>query len=243
MKTLLIGNGYWGGIIKPKLQALTDLICVADSKSSIDLLLKCDIDFVFVCSSVESHYDIVKMCIENKKNVFCEKPFTGNLNMAKELYKLADGKIKIFVDNIFLYRPEFVEMSKVKFNIIKFIWKKYDTNNEDIMDRLVYHDLYMLIDMTDDKWIILKNINKNGRVDIEMVNEGKIAKFEYDMNYSGKEKLIIIDDRKIDFSNPKTDPLMEVIRNICDDKIDYESNKKLTISTLKILDRLKNDNK
>ncbi len=239
MKTLLIGNGYWGNIIKPKLKSLTDLIYVADSKSDINLILENDIDFVFVCSSVNSHYDIVKKCIDHNKNVFCEKPFTGNLNLAKELYKMADGKIKIFVDNIFLYRTEFIGISKAQFNKIKFIWKKYDVCDEDVVDRLVYHDLYLLITMTDDKWVVSKNNSEDGTIDIEMHNGNKTAEFKYNMNFNGKEKRIIIDGIKFDFSNPVNDPLTEIISKICNNEMDYESNKKLTLSTLKILDRLK----
>lgn len=239
MKTLLIGNGYWGNIIKPKLQALTDLIGVADSKSDIDSLLKNEIDFVFVCSSVESHYNIVKKCIENNKNVFCEKPFTGSLEKAKELYRLAEGKVKIFVDNIFLYRSEFINMSQERFNTIKFIWKKYDTCSENILDRLMYHDIYMLIDMTDDKWIVSKNNSEDGTVDIEMNDGERTAKFKYNLNFNGKEKKVIVDGVIIDFNNPTNDPLMEIIEKICNDEIDYESNKKLTLSTLRILDKLR----
>ena len=114
MKTILIGNGYWGNIIKPKLEKYTDLIEVLDSKSDIDSILSInnDIDMVFICVPTISHYDLVKKCIEHKKNIFCEKPFTGDYEKAKELYEMADSfGVNIFVDNIFLYRKELIDNS------------------------------------------------------------------------------------------------------------------------------------
>ena len=73
MKTLLIGNGYWGKIIKNKLKNITDLLYTADSKDNIEILLNNNnIDFVFVCTPTETHYDIVKKCILNKKNHIIE---------------------------------------------------------------------------------------------------------------------------------------------------------------------------
>ena len=39
MKTLLIGNGYWGSIVKSKLISQTDLLYTANSKDNLDNIL------------------------------------------------------------------------------------------------------------------------------------------------------------------------------------------------------------
>ena len=85
MKTLLIGNGYWGSIVRSKLETQTNLLYIANSKDNLDdVLSKFDVDYVFVCTPTKTHYEIVKKCLEYRKNVFCEKPFTGNFDKAKE---------------------------------------------------------------------------------------------------------------------------------------------------------------
>ena len=98
MKTLLIGKGYWGSIVKSKLEILTDLIYVANSKDDLDeILTRFDVDYVFVCTPTNTHYEITKKCISHYKNVFCEKPFTGDFSMAKELYEMSEkNNINLF---------------------------------------------------------------------------------------------------------------------------------------------------
>jgi hypothetical protein len=243
MKTLLIGNGYWGNIVKSKLELLTTLVCVADSKSNIDdILINNEIDYVFICSSIESHYEIVKKCINYKKNIFCEKPFTGNLQNSIELYDLASlNNVNIFVDNLFLYRNEFLNIKTKPFKNIQFIWNKKDPLcKENLLDNLMYHDVYLLIEMTNNNWNVLDCDINNSFLNIKMINNNISANFSYNRNFDKKEKLIIIDDSIIDLSHPTNDPLLEIITKIIDKDIDYVYNKNITLETLKILQNIKN---
>ena len=52
------------------------------------LITKCDA--IFICSNTPSHYKLAKLCLENKKHVFIEKPITTTLDEALELIKLAE---------------------------------------------------------------------------------------------------------------------------------------------------------
>lgn len=243
MRTLLIGNGYWGNIVKSKLEVLTELIHIADSKSDIDYILSNnDIDYVFICSSTISHYDIVDKCIKNNKNIFCEKPFTGNLLNSIELYNMADNNnVNIFVDNIFLYRNELNLLRNKTFEKIEFIWNKYDIKyNECLLDSLMYHDIYILIEITNNNWdVIYSNIN-DLNLKVILSNDNMIATFNYNRNFNGKEKKVIIDDLIIDFSNPNNDPLTEIIKKIKNNDIDYTYNRNITIETLEIIEKIKN---
>lgn len=57
---------------------------------SYEELLKDDnIDLVYIAVPHNEHYNVAKKCIENGKNVLCEKPFTVNQKEAKELLDLA----------------------------------------------------------------------------------------------------------------------------------------------------------
>jgi len=102
MNSVLIGNGYWGTIIQSKIARLTNLIAVLDSSGDINAFS--NIDIVFVCSSTNSHYEVVKKCLAaDIKIIFCEKPFTGDYDKAIELYKIAEEKIYVFLLITFFY--------------------------------------------------------------------------------------------------------------------------------------------
>jgi len=242
MKTLLIGDGYWGNIIKPKLEKFTDLVLVANSKTDLDdVFMNNQIDYVFVCSSTKSHYDIVRKCIKYEKDIFCEKPFTGDFEKSKDLYKLADeNRVNIYVDNIFLHRKEFIDFKKRKFTNIQFLWNKKDSNyKEDICDSLLYHDIYLLVELTNSDWLIVNKTINDQNLYVEMINDNMRATFKYDRDFNGKEKKIIVDDDVIDFSNPINDPLEEIIKEIVNSGVNYAYNRELTLSTLKLLSDIK----
>lgn len=84
------------------------------------------IDFVYVSTPTQMHYEHVKKCLKAGKNVLCEKPFALNYNEAKELIDLAEENNLICMDAMWsMYMPmwdkidEMVE--KEKFGKIKFL--------------------------------------------------------------------------------------------------------------------------
>ena len=48
-----------------------------------------NIDLIYIAVPHSEHYRMAKLCIENNKNVLCEKPFTVNTKEAKKLLTLA----------------------------------------------------------------------------------------------------------------------------------------------------------
>ena len=244
MKTLLIGNGYWGSIVKEKLQTQTDLIYVANSKDNIDgILNRTKLDYVFVCTPTHTHYEIVKKCISHNVNIFCEKPFTGDFDKANELFDLAEkNKVKIFVDNIFLYRKEFLIFPKNNFTKIKFIWNKLEEKfKENLLNTLLYHDLYLLIGLSNHIWDVDYCEMSDDKLSLKLISDYKVAQFDYNRNHMGnKEKKVLIDDNLIDFSIPLNDPLSEIINNLKSDNIDFEKNKIITKKTINLLNKIQN---
>ena len=242
MKTLLIGNGYWGSIVQSKLIIQTDLLYVANSKDNIDdILNKFDVDYVFVCTPTDTHYEIVKKCLNHNKNVFCEKPFTGDFNKAQELYEISKkNNLNIFVDNIFLYRNEYQNILNKEFTKIKFIWNKYeDIFNENLFNRLLYHDLYLLLELSNNDWEVNYCNVSEDKLSLSLIHNDLTSEFSYDRTYlNGKEKIIIIDDVLINFSNPLNDPLSEIINNLKNKNIEFIDNKKITLNTIKLLNKI-----
>lgn len=245
MKTLLIGNGYWGSIVQSKLITQTDLLYTANSKDDIDdILNKFDVDYVFVCTPTDTHYDIIKKCINHRKNVFCEKPFTGDFNKAKELYEISKkNNVNIFVDNVFLYRYEFINIQNTTFTNIKFIWNKYENIfKENLLNRLLYHDLYLLLSLSNNDWSVKSCNIFEDKLSLSLVNNDLSSEFNYDRSCKDKkEKMLIIDNNIIDFSNPLNDPLSEIINNLKNNNIDFNDNKKITLNTIKLLNKIQNE--
>ena len=63
-------------------------------KISLIKLIK-NIEWIFIATPNQTHYKIVKKCIMNSINVFCEKPLCLSYEKAKELILLARKKGKI----------------------------------------------------------------------------------------------------------------------------------------------------
>ena len=71
----LIGYGYWGKILLPKLKNFGDVVFVCTSKDNYKERLK-EVDWVVVATPNQTHYEIVKDCLNEGVNVFCEKTLT-----------------------------------------------------------------------------------------------------------------------------------------------------------------------
>lgn len=106
MKVIQIGTGGWGknhARILSQLGVLT-AVCDADQNrakdfgtkysvnhySSLDLLLKSEkFDAAFVCTPTSTHFSITATLLQQKKNVFVEKPMTYFSHEGEDLQNLA----------------------------------------------------------------------------------------------------------------------------------------------------------
>ena len=57
-----------------------------------EMMLDDKIDLVYIATPHSEHYANMKLCIENGKNVLCEKAFTANKVQAEEIFALAKEK-------------------------------------------------------------------------------------------------------------------------------------------------------
>jgi predicted dehydrogenase len=120
----IIGYGYWGPNIVRCFHGLAHckIVAVCDEKPTAimrvlasypgvevtndprDIFTSTAIDAVAIVTPVTTHYELARLCLENGKHVFVEKPFTATIAQAEELIRLAEQKqLKIMVDHTFLF--------------------------------------------------------------------------------------------------------------------------------------------
>lgn len=243
INSVLVGDGYWGKIVKEKVEVLTNLLFVADSKTDLDSLKDSKVEIVFVCSSTASHYDVVKKCLDNDiEYIFCEKPFTGDFEKAAELFSLAQQSgAHIFVDNVFLFRKEILEITLSDIKSFRFVWNKLDVAKKDnLYDSLLYHDLYLLLKLSGiSEWNINSSFVSDSELFLKMDNGNKTCVFKYNRDCPSRLKLIFLDNQLVDLSYPANDPLSECIVDMLDGNIDYDFNKEITLGALRLMDAIK----
>ena len=65
------------------------------------------IDAIYISTLTSTHFDLIKLCAVNKKNILCEKPFCLNLIEAKELQKIIiTNKVMFFEGIAYLSHPQ-----------------------------------------------------------------------------------------------------------------------------------------
>ena len=242
IKTGLIGHGYWGKKIEDKLLQLSELQFIQTSVTYNPFFFP-TADWIFIATPADTHFSIVKDCIDKGVNVFVEKPFCSTLLEAKELIMLASEKqTSLYVDNIFLSRSELPKIKNLQCNAIKFRWHKNGPYNDNLINDLLYHDLYILINVVGYKSISSLKFK---------VNEKDILFFEFNYGDSNveidynrvspdkKEKIIYFDKEIINFTNHDEDPLMVIITNCLQKKIDFESNHVLNLQTTTLMEIIK----
>ena len=99
-----IGKGNFGNKILSKLNKIKgiEITWVCGSQDSWWKQKK--VDWVIVASPNEYHYEQSKHFLENKTNVFCEKPGTLCNESLKELIQLSEkNNLCFYVDDVLIY--------------------------------------------------------------------------------------------------------------------------------------------
>lgn len=222
-KVGLIGSGYWGTILHEKLKALSNVKFVCNSKVNYKDYLDL-VDYVFIATPNKTHYEIVKVCLEEGKNVFCEKPLTPTLKQSKELFQLAEKhNVKLYVDDVFNYRKEQKYINKLVDNI-KVIWNKKSNNT---FYDLLYHDLYLIYPILKEKEI--------------SINWPTINNITFKYGYTD-DRIHKINNIDFTHSNNSNDALLEMITSVLADEVDYKYNKQISLFCNYIIDKIQDKN-
>ncbi len=120
----LIGRGQWGLKLKSKLIKNSNLKFVCGKKTNYSKLIKKNnVKWVFIATPNQTHYQIVKKCLNLKVNVFCEKPLTESFLNSKNLFNLANkNKVKLYVSDVYSFHSK--KVNKLNSNNIVYRSKK-----------------------------------------------------------------------------------------------------------------------
>jgi|TARA_R110000822_G_scaffold136701_1_gene274202 MinD-like ATPase involved in chromosome partitioning or flagellar assembly len=219
----LIGKGYWGTILLSKLEKIGNVKFICNSKDNYKTKLDL-VDWVFIATPNDTHFDIVKHCILSEKNIFCEKPLTPTYEQSLKLFTLANKHgVKLYVNDVFNWRNETINLKSLlnPKNNLKVTWRKESSNK--LFD-LLYHDLYLL-------YPLLKS-----KLDIKWPQINNII-----FDYEGSDKTHTINN--IDFTHSKNsnDALLEMVENVLNNKVDYDYNQMITLFCNKTIDDISNN--
>lgn len=213
MKVGLLGCGYWGKILLSKLKMFDDIEIVWVYTSKDTILLDNTIDWVFIATPNDIHYEQAKYFIEQGVNVFCEKPLTPTYEQSKELFDLAEKyDVKLYVDDVFNYRTDRKDIKNLS-KPIEVVWNKVSDNT---LYDLMYHDLYLLWPY----WSYSSDI-----------------KFSYG---NSDDRIHTIND--VDFTNTENsnDALFDMIHEVLYGTPNYKYNKEISLMCNKTLDIIHN---
>ena len=212
----LLGYGYWGKILLSKLEKLDNVevmwTCTSRDQWWTNVI---DLDWVFIATPNDIHYEQAKHFIEQGVNVFCEKPLTPTYEQSKELFDLAEKHdVKLYVDDVFNYRTERKDIKNLT-RPIEVVWNKISDNT---LYDLMYHDLYLL-------WPYWKYSDNT-------------IKFSYG---NSDDKTHMINDVNFTNTENSNDALFDMIKEVLYGNPDYEYNKTISLMCNKVIDELQDE--
>jgi hypothetical protein len=231
----VIGCGKWGKKIIKELKIISNIKFIYNSKDVYKKFNK-EIDWIFILTPVNTHYRLVKYFIKNNINVFCEKPFTNKITQAENLIELSN-KVgsKLYIDDIEKYKKKNIKINNNLNYVIR--TKKDIGTSKSLLNRLAYHDFYLL-----SKYIELRNISvtelikKKKSLDFKIILRNKnIIHFHYDINSNIKQHLI----NKLSLDKFKNNPIKDMLRSVLYKKKNFENNNLDALKCIKLIDRIR----
>tara|TARA_B100001057_G_C22849715_1_gene950488 strand:+ start:2284 stop:3006 length:723 start_codon:yes stop_codon:yes gene_type:complete len=218
----LIGYGAWGKKVfkaLKKIKKINKIFIKKNRKDNKKINLK-NIDWVFVATNINQHYNIAKQYLNKKINVFCEKPLTQNLIRDKKLFSLAKQKnCKLYVSDIENYKKFKLVLKKNNY-ISRY---KLSNNKNNILERLAYHDFTYICE----KFKIFKihkviiTSLKKGEISFKLKMKNKYFYFSYSLN--SKKNIHSFNKKNL---RVKKNILKIMIEDVISEKVDYSKNKK-----------------
>ena len=242
----LIGYGYWGKILLPKLEKLGKVKFICRSTDSY--LDKLDnIDWVVVATPNQTHYEIVKNCLSKGVNVFCEKSLTLDYDTSLELYQIAEkNKCNLYVDDVFTFRKQVSEIKESLTDVNEFdvIWKKVGRSDygKFIMSNLyslAWHDFYLLYECVGNKVSDIVKIDTKNKLQFSLMLNGKKINFIYDRLSKTNEHSV--NNISLMHDGNDEDAIMSMFKYVFSESVDCELNKKYTLFAAKLIDRLRKE--
>ena len=234
----LIGKGKWGKIVKQKLSILSNLKFTCGKKKDYSKLIKSsNIKWVFIVTPNKTHYKLVKMCLDNRVNVFCEKPLCLSLLQAKKLILIAKkNKVKLYVSDIYNFYTNKIKIKKFATEVhrTKFI----SGLDSEFFYRFMYHDISILFNnlkkISNFRCMNYQNnFEKKFKLVIDTSNK---RKFSFFYNLKSKKKEHFINNLQI---KSKKDILKKMINNVLKNKVNFDQNNQKALFIIKFINIIK----
>jgi hypothetical protein len=232
---IVIGNGKWGKKVINILKKHSKIIKIINSKDNYkDLQINLNnIDWVFVLTPVQTHFKIVKYFLEQKLNVFCEKPLSHSFNSAKKLISLSKKVSKI------LYVSDVENYKNLNFKFCKtntvFRFKKDIIKKESIFFRLFYHDLYILYNQVKRRIVRILIFKKSiFQVKFQVFFLEKSFLFHYKLDSNKKVHMI----NGIDLLKFSGNPLNSMIKKVLFLKNKQTKNNNAALNAIKLISKI-----
>ena len=234
----LIGKGKWGRILKSKLTDIANLKFVSGKKNNyLNLIKNNHLDWVFVATPNNTHFKIVKNCLNLRINVFCEKPISTNYLEAKKLFQIAKkNKVKLYISDVYSFHNK--KIKKIfSFNKV-FRSKNIKGKDNEFLYRFMYHDISIMFDFFKNYKIKSIEIDHSKEKKIFIINlnfkNNKIFLFKYHLK--SKNKYHYINNHNF---ITKNDILKKMLKSLLYEKINIKKNNKKALFILKFLDIIK----
>lgn len=217
INTILFGPGKWGSILKKELEKISNLIKVFDSKSNYDQFDFQKINWAMVATNNINHFSIVNFLIENKVNIFCEKPLT--LSSKESFYLIEEAKknnVKLYINHIYNFKNIKIKLEKKNYIYRSKISKK---NLNEILYDLTYHDIYLLYPYIDLNNLEFINIEyRRSYLEFSFISKSKEFFFKYDCENNKNHfinKINLIDNENV---------IPKVFNNVFNNKTNFTKN-------------------
>ena len=223
-----IGKGTFGDKIHTKLKTLPNINIEWVCNSQDKWWKQSQVDWVIITSPTEFHYEQSKYFLQNKTNVFCEKPGTLSVESLLELINLSiQNDLCFYIDDILIY--ENISLTN------EFIYKKWGGSSLNIIDRIAYHHFYLLSDKVDDTSCTIKPIiNDLFHKKFVLDFKGNQFIFEYDFEWYHQKIHNII-------SQSQNDALETMLKQVLIKKVNFEENHRRSIFATTISEFVKSN--
>ena len=234
MNVCLIGLGNWGKKLLSSLKGLKKIknITVIKNRKDRTKINYKTTEWAFISVNTTKHYNVVKKLLNNKVNVFCEKPLTNNLKQDIELFKIAKiNRCKLYVSDIENFKNKKLTIKKENF----IVRQKFSTDKSDIVNRLAYHDFtYLFKYLRNKKEKKLRIISKKlGEIKFSLEFDNKKFLFDYSLNSKIK---------KHKFNNTdlttKKNILLKMIIKIINHKVNFNKNANISLFSNKLTKKI-----
>jgi len=192
---------------------------------------------VFIVTPNKTHYNLVKMCLKNRVNVFCEKPLCLSAIQAKRLFLIAKkNSVKLFVSDLYNF---YTNKFKIKSIVTEVYRSKFVGGlDSEFFYRFMYHDISILYkNLSKLKKFKCKgyqnDFEKKYKLVIDTLNK---KKFTFVYNLKSKKREHFINSFQV---KSKKDLLKKMINDVLKNKVNIGQNNQKALFIISFINILK----